>query len=176
RDRGRHRGAGGSQPVFGRTIARPARQWPQGRDSDPRISRSPRRNLAARRPAPHQQTPPRSVSRGGRYDTGKRSVPGGASGLQIREGPRAGPWWVRLPLSSASHEASAMTPFLDALARAATDAEAAEAAFRRDIATRAKALEQERAFAFRRLNFMRAIAAVIADAENEDMAVASAQE
>ena len=27
----------------------------------------------------------------------KRSVPGGASGLQIREGPRAGPWWVRTP-------------------------------------------------------------------------------
>ena len=32
----------------------------------------------------------------------KRLVPGGASGLQIREGPRAGPWWVRLPLSSAT--------------------------------------------------------------------------
>jgi hypothetical protein len=31
----------------------------------------------------------------------RRIVPGGASGLQIREGPRAGPWWVRLPLSSA---------------------------------------------------------------------------
>src|SRR5216683_5294844 len=33
---------------------------------------------------------------------GKGSVPGGASGLQIREGPPAGPWWVRLPVSSAS--------------------------------------------------------------------------
>jgi hypothetical protein len=32
----------------------------------------------------------------------KRSVPGGASGLQIREGPRGGLWWVRLPFSSAS--------------------------------------------------------------------------
>ncbi len=32
----------------------------------------------------------------------RRCVPGGASGLQIREGPRDGPWWVRLPLSSAS--------------------------------------------------------------------------
>ena len=69
-----------------------------------------------------------------------------------------------------------MTPFLDALARAAADAEGAEAAFRRDIATRAKALEQERAFAFRRLNFMRAIAGVIAGAENEETAIASAQD
>src|ERR1039458_7493420 len=32
----------------------------------------------------------------------RRSVPGGTSGLQIREGPRGGPWWVRLPLSSAT--------------------------------------------------------------------------
>ena len=31
----------------------------------------------------------------------KGSVPGGASGLQIRVGLQAGPWWVRLPLSSA---------------------------------------------------------------------------
>ena len=41
----------------------------------------------------------------------KRSVPGGASGLQIREGPRAGPWWVRLPLSSATfQQRRTMTP------------------------------------------------------------------
>ena len=42
----------------------------------------------------------------------KRSVPGGASGLQIREGPRAGPWWVRLPLSSATfkNRTGSMTP------------------------------------------------------------------
>ena len=39
----------------------------------------------------------------------RRIVPGGASGLQIREGPRAGPWWVRLPLSSATFEERAMT-------------------------------------------------------------------
>jgi hypothetical protein len=32
----------------------------------------------------------------------KGSVPGGASGLQIREGLQAGPWWVQLPLSSAT--------------------------------------------------------------------------
>ena len=67
-----------------------------------------------------------------------------------------------------------MTAFLDALTRAADDAEKAEAAFRREIATRAKAVEQERAFAFRRLNFMRAVAAVIADAESEEIAVANA--
>jgi hypothetical protein len=67
-----------------------------------------------------------------------------------------------------------MTPFLDALAQAADAAEKAEAAFRREIAARVKALEQERAFAFRRLNFMRAIAAVIAEAEDEEAAVANA--
>ena len=67
-----------------------------------------------------------------------------------------------------------MTPFLDALARAADDAEKAEAAFQREIAARTRALEQERAFAYRRLNFMRAIAAVIAEAENEETAVANA--
>ncbi|HMK81896.1 MAG TPA: hypothetical protein VK438_19745 [Xanthobacteraceae bacterium] len=69
-----------------------------------------------------------------------------------------------------------MTSFLDALVRAAEGAEQAEAAFRRDVAARAKALEQERAFAYRRLNFMRAIAAAIAAAENEEVAVASARE
>jgi len=69
-----------------------------------------------------------------------------------------------------------MTPFLDALAHAAAGAEQAEAAFRQEVAARAKALEQERAFAFRRLNFMRAIAAVIAAAEDEKSAIASAQD
>jgi hypothetical protein len=68
-----------------------------------------------------------------------------------------------------------MTPFLGALAQAAADADRAEAAFRRDVAARAKALEQERAFAYRRLNFMRAIAAVIAQAEDEKSAIANAQ-
>ena len=68
-----------------------------------------------------------------------------------------------------------MSAFLDALARAAADAEQAESAFRAEIAARAKALEQERAFAYRRLNFMRAIAAVIAQAEDEASAIADAQ-
>ena len=66
------------------------------------------------------------------------------------------------------------TSFLDALATAADEAEKAEATFRRDIAGRIKALEQERAFAFRRLNFMRAVADVIASAESEEIAVAHA--
>jgi hypothetical protein len=65
------------------------------------------------------------------------------------------------------------TTFLDALKTAADDAEKAEAQFRSEIAGRIKALEQERAFAFRRLNLMRAVAEVIASAESEEIAVAS---
>ena len=42
-----------------------------------------------RRPADEQIAPTIEVR--------KRIVPGGASGLQIREGPRDGPWWVRTP-------------------------------------------------------------------------------
>ncbi len=62
-----------------------------------------------------------------------------------------------------------MSPFLDALAHAA------EAAFRRDAAERIKALERERAFAFRRLNLMRAVADALATAETEEAAVATAR-
>ena len=68
-----------------------------------------------------------------------------------------------------------MTSFLDALARAAEQAHQAETAFHQEIATRAKALERERTFAYRRLNFMRAVAGAIAGAENEQIAVANAQ-
>ncbi len=64
--------------------------------------------------------------------------------------------------------------FLEDLKGAAEKAEAAEEKFRREIAARTKALERERAFAFRRLNFMRAIAEAIASAESEEIAVASA--
>jgi hypothetical protein len=62
--------------------------------------------------------------------------------------------------------------FLDALKQAADDAERAEAGFRREIAERMRALEQERVFAFRRLNLMRAVSEAIASAESEDAAVA----
>ena len=100
-----------------RAVPRPARQRPQGRDPDPGILRSPRRDLAPRRSASHQQAPARPVPASGRRAGAeptiwKRIVPGGASGLQIREGPRAGLWWVRLPLSSANHAQAAMTPRL----------------------------------------------------------------
>ncbi|MFI5010955.1 MAG: hypothetical protein ACHQAY_01275 [Hyphomicrobiales bacterium] len=64
--------------------------------------------------------------------------------------------------------------FLDTLKAAAEAAEAAESSFRREVAERVKLMERDRAFAFRRLNLMRAIAAAIANAEAEDVAVASA--
>lgn len=70
-----------------------------------------------------------------------------------------------------------MTPassFLDALKTAADDAARAEDDFRREIAERTKALERERAYAFRRLNFMRAVADAVASAEDETIAVAAA--
>ena len=70
-----------------------------------------------------------------------------------------------------------MTPapsFLDALKLAADEAARAEDEFRRQMAARAKALERERAFAYRRLNFMHAVAEAVAAAESEEIAVAAA--
>lgn len=70
-----------------------------------------------------------------------------------------------------------MTPqasFLDTLKTAADDAARAEDDFRREVAARTKALEYERAYAHRRLNFMRAVADAVASAESEEVAVASA--
>ena len=64
--------------------------------------------------------------------------------------------------------------FLDELKLATDRTATAEADFRREIAERIKALENERAFAFRRLNLMRAIAEVVAGAEGEEIAVAAA--
>ena len=61
-------------------VPRPARQRPQGRDPDPRILRSPWRDVAARRPAPHQQASARSLppSGGGtQTDSGRESSPVG---------------------------------------------------------------------------------------------------
>ena len=63
------------------------------------------------------------------------------------------------------------TAFLDGLQTAAKQAEAKEAAFRREISTRFAALERERAFAYRRLNLMKAIVEAIAPAEDGKMAV-----
>ena len=69
-----------------------------------------------------------------------------------------------------------MTPtssFLDALRLAAEQAERAEEQFRREIAERVKLLDRERAFAHRRLNFMRTISEAIAATESEEIAVAA---
>ena len=68
-----------------------------------------------------------------------------------------------------------MTPFLDGFALAAQEAEQAEAAFRREIAARTKELERERTFAYRRLNFMRALEVAVGNAECEDAAIVNAQ-
>ena len=64
--------------------------------------------------------------------------------------------------------------FLDALKAAADKSATAEDEFRREVAERTKALANERAFAFRRLNLMRPIAEVVATAESEEIAVAAA--
>ena len=64
--------------------------------------------------------------------------------------------------------------FLDQLKAAADSASAAEATFRQQAAQRIATLDRERAFAFRRLNLMRAIADAIVEAETEEQAVASA--
>jgi len=64
--------------------------------------------------------------------------------------------------------------FLDTLKRAADGANVAEDAFRREIAQRAKALETERVFAFRRLNLMAAIVEAITGAADEPAALAEA--
>ena len=70
-----------------------------------------------------------------------------------------------------------MTPtpsFLDVLKAAADQSSTAEDAFRREVAERTKAMANERAFAFRRLNLMRAIAEGVSSAESEEIAVAAA--
>jgi hypothetical protein len=67
-----------------------------------------------------------------------------------------------------------VTSFLDGLRAAADLAARAEDDFRRGIAARIKALETERAFAFRRLTLIRALAEPIAAAESEETAIASA--
>ena len=64
--------------------------------------------------------------------------------------------------------------FLDDLNQASKCAAAAEDEFRRDAARRIKAMEDERAFAFRRYNLMRAVADAVASAESEEIAIAGA--
>jgi len=63
--------------------------------------------------------------------------------------------------------------FLDALKSEADRASGAESAFHRELTQRIKALEQERAFAFRRLNLMQSIAQAVATTEEPAIAVAN---
>jgi hypothetical protein len=62
--------------------------------------------------------------------------------------------------------------FLEVLAAAAHGAEVAEAAFRREVAARIAGLERERAFAFRRVNLMKAIVEAVGAAEDDATAIA----
>jgi len=64
--------------------------------------------------------------------------------------------------------------FLDDLEHATERATQAENHFRRDVARQIKALENERAFSFRRYNLMRAVADAVASSESEEIAVAAA--
>ena len=72
--------------------------------------------------------------------------------------------------------------YIEALQQQAESAEAAEKTYRREAAARIAKLEEGRAFAYRRLNLMRAIAAAVsaptvgaseARAQDEEIAVAS---
>jgi len=64
--------------------------------------------------------------------------------------------------------------FLQDLHAAAREAEAAEAQFRGEAAARIAGLEQQRAFAHRRLNLMKGVVEAVGSAENEPTAVAYA--
>ena len=68
----------------------------------------------------------------------------------------------------------ATTSFLETLKSAAQRAQSVEDEYRREAARRVAVLEQERAFAFRRLNLMNAVAAAVAEAESEEIGVANA--
>jgi hypothetical protein len=65
-----------------------------------------------------------------------------------------------------------LVTFLDDLSAATRAAEAAESAFRREAAARIATLEGERAFTYRRLNWMRTVAETVTGAEDGEKAVA----
>jgi len=67
---------------------------------------------------------------------------------------------------------SPTTLFLDELKAAAARAEAAEAQYRREAVVRIAQLEKERAFAYRRLNLLKAVAVAVEQAEDEEAAIA----
>ncbi|MCB1411931.1 MAG: hypothetical protein KDJ76_02265 [Xanthobacteraceae bacterium] len=64
-----------------------------------------------------------------------------------------------------------LTAFLDQLEQAAHAASVEEETYRRDVAMRIQALEEARAFGFRRLNLMRTVVSAIEASETEDDAV-----
>ena len=120
-----------------------------------------------RRPADQQPPTPNS---------GRESSPVGRPDFKSGRGREPVFGGFELPLSSANIGARQMTAtsFLEDLRAAARDAEAAEAGFRREVAARIADLEQQRAFAFRRLNLMQAIAEAVGPAEDEPTAMAYA--
>lgn len=69
-----------------------------------------------------------------------------------------------------------LTAFLDGLERDAHAASVAEENFRREIAERLRALEQERAFGFRRFNLMRSVIDAVASGQDEEEALAKGRE
>ena len=69
----------------------------------------------------------------------------------------------------------AATPLLARLQAEAEQAEGQEAAYRKEAQARFKALEQERSFAFRRLNLLRAVSQAIQPAAKDTEAVGAAQ-
>ena len=64
--------------------------------------------------------------------------------------------------------------YLNALRLSAESCAEAENAFRRGIAERTKQLEKQHSFAFRSLNLMKEVSAVIAGAESKEIAVGAA--
>ena len=69
---------------------------------------------------------------------------------------------------------STAVAYLDQLKSATVSSESAEAELRREFGARLKAIETDRAFAFRRYNLMLAVAEGIGAAESEDIAIANA--
>jgi len=64
---------------------------------------------------------------------------------------------------------TAVTAYIEQLQQAADKAQSAETAYRREAATHIATLERERAFAFRRMNLMRALAgAAMPQMEDDD--------
>ena len=65
-------------------------------------------------------------------------------------------------------------PFIEDLLLAARDAEVSETTYRREAAARIAVLEQNRAFAFRRVNLMKNVAEAVAEADSEEAAIRNA--